>query len=94
MPNIVSQTVDSTGITIVASNGKTFFISPAQIKAQHATALGVKSAATAAIGMLIETTLGKEMVPASSIALDYDQVTGIPSLSSINAPNLSAVQIV
>ena len=84
MPNIRSQVVTNTGFTIVASDGREFSVTKAEIQAFAATqggnAAARKAAAIAWVLANMQTALGPEQVPASLVTFDYNATDALATL--------------
>lgn len=76
MPNVRSQSVDKDGITIVASDGRVFSVTRAQImafwQAQTGGAPSRKSATIDWVKTNMEAALGPEQVPSTLATFDFD----------------------
>jgi hypothetical protein len=88
MPSIRSQKIDSTGIQITASNGKTFSVTTAKVlsnfKSQLGTTAQKKALTLSWLKSNIESALGKEEVPVSKILnIDFDTITGTVTVLKI-----------
>jgi len=80
MPNIRSQRVDRNGIEIVASDGRKFSVTLAQIlsafQTQTGTAASKKTKTLAWLQAQIEAALGPEQVSAAQIVTDFLSADG------------------
>jgi len=83
MPNIRSQRVDSTGIEIVASDGRVFSITPSQIRANFLSQTGsTASRRTKTLQWLkdqIVAALGAEQIDIATIVADFRSSDGVPT---------------
>ncbi len=84
MPNIRSQEVTRDGLSIVASDGRSFAITRAEIiaffQAQTGTRTQRRNATIAEIKARIEAALGAEQVPASALGFDFDDLQPLAQL--------------
>mgnify|MGYP001573659687 FL=1 len=88
MPNIRSQRLDSTGIEIVASDGRTFSATMLAIRTFFMAQTGTpptKALKTLNwLGANIQNALGAEQVPASSLIVVVESLDGrVSSLGTI-----------
>lgn len=76
MPNVRSQEVTKNGITIVASDGRVFSVTRAEIVAfwqtRGGSAASRKSATISWVRDNIVAALGAEQVPAVLVTMDFD----------------------
>lgn len=84
MPNIRSQSLDSDGLSIVASDGRSITLTRADVIAHFQSEKGTKAARLAAtiqwVKAQIEAALGPEQMPAALVDFDLDDVQGLKSL--------------
>ena len=84
MPNLRSQSIDANGLSLVASDGRSFTLTRAEVIAHFQSLNGSKSSKIAAtiqwVKDSIEAVLGPEQVPAFLIDFDFDDVQGLRSL--------------
>ena len=82
MPNIRSQRVDSSGISIVASDGRAFSVTRAQIKAYYDSRSGSVSSKTSAtvswFRAAIVAALGSAQIGSTSISFTFNVSGGTP----------------
>lgn len=76
MPNLRSADVSKDGITLVASDGRTFSVSRTEIvafwQAQGGNAANRKSATITWVLTNMQTALGAEQVPSALATMDFD----------------------
>lgn len=84
MPNIRSQSITSSGLSIVASDGRSITLTRAQVIANFQSQTGSRAAKIAAtiawVKQQIQAALGPEQVPALLTDFDFDDVQGLKSL--------------
>lgn len=84
MPNLRSQSIDASGISLVASDGRSFTLTRAQVLAHFQGLNGSKPSRIAAtiqwVKDSIEAALGPEQVPALLVDFDFDDVQGLKHL--------------
>ena len=89
MPNLRSSRVDKDGIELVASDGRVWKVSRAEIQANCASQVGNAAAKkTKAIAWLkksVEDALGPEQVPIAALDLDGDLAKGDITVFSVKA---------
>lgn len=89
MPNLRSQSIDANGLTLVASDGRSITLTRAQVVAHFQAETGSRAARLAAtiawVKASIETALGPEQVPASSLDFDFDDVAGLRGFGARSA---------
>lgn len=85
MPNLRSQSIDANGLSLVASDGRSFTLTRAQAIAHFQSETGSRAAKLAAtiqwVKDGIEAALGPEQVPAFLIDFDFDEVAGLKHLA-------------
>jgi len=84
MPNLRSQSIDANGLSLVASDGRSFTLTRAEVIAHFQAETGSRaSRITKTIAWVkdsIEAALGPEQVPAFLIDFDFDDVQGLKHL--------------
>ena len=84
MPNLRSQSIDANGLSLVASDGRSFTLTRAEVIAHFQTETGGRAARLAKTIQWakdsIEAALGPEQVPAFLVDFDFDDVQGLRSL--------------
>jgi hypothetical protein len=89
MPNISSQLLNQSGITIASSNGNNFTITAAQIRALYLIAVAANAITAMAtvryqIASQIQAALGSDQVSSSKVTIDFDNSTGAAILCNIS----------
>lgn len=83
MPNLRSQSIDANGLSLVASDGRSFTLTRAEVIAHFQGLTGSKPSRIAAtiqwVKDSIEAALGPEQVPQALIDFDFDDVAGMKS---------------
>lgn len=81
MPNLRSQSIDANGLSLVASDGRSFALTRADVMAHFQSLNGSKPSRIADtiqwVKDSIEVALGPEQVPASLIDFDFDDIQGL-----------------
>lgn len=89
MPNIRSQRIDANGIEIVASDGRTFSVTRAQIRnffqAQTGTRAEKRAATIDRLKDEIRDALGANQINRASLSLDFDDADGTPTALEVGA---------
>jgi hypothetical protein len=84
VPNLRSAEVTNQSISLVASDGRTFSVTKAEIQAFLATqggnAAARKAATIAWVLANIEAALGAEQVPSALITFDFDAANALAQL--------------
>ena len=84
MPNLRSQSITADGIELVASDGRSFILTRAQVIAHFQSLNGSKPSKIAAtiqwVKSSIEAALGPEQVPAFLVDFNFDDVQGLKAL--------------
>ena len=84
MPNLRSQSIDANGLSLVASDGRSFTLTRAQVVAHFQSETGGRAARlTKTIQWVkdsIEVALGPGQVPAFLVDFDFDDIQGLRSL--------------
>lgn len=85
MPNLRSQSLDANGLSLVASDGRSFTLTRAEVIAHFQSETGNRAAKLAAtiqwVKDGIEAALGPEQVPAFLVDFDFDDVQGLKLLA-------------
>lgn len=88
MPNVRSQRIDANGIEIVASDGRTFSVTRAQIRSFFQAQTGTRQEKRAAtIDRLkdeIRDALGAEQCSKGMLHLDFDDSDGTPTAMEVS----------
>jgi hypothetical protein len=84
VPNIRSQEVTNNSLTIVASDGRTFTVTKAEIQtfaaAQGGNAAARKAATIAWVLANMQTAIGAEQIPSALVTFDYDAANALAQL--------------
>lgn len=84
MPNLRSQSLDANGLSLVASDGRSFALTRAEAISRFQSETGNRAAKLAAtiqwVKDGIEAALGPEQVAQALIDFDFDDVTGLKRL--------------
>jgi hypothetical protein len=84
MPNLRSQSITADGIELVASDGRSFVMTRAEVLAHFQAEKGARAARIAAtidwVKASITAALGPEQVPQALIDFDFDDVQGLKNL--------------
>jgi hypothetical protein len=84
MPNLRSQSIDANGLELVASDGRSFTLTRAEVMVHFQSETGGRAARLSKtiqwVKDSIEAALGAEQVPAFLIDFDFDDIQGLRSL--------------
>lgn len=84
MPNLRSQSIDTNGLSLVASDGRSFALTSAEVIAHFQSLNGSKPSRIADtiqwVKDSIEAALGPEQVPAFLVDFNFDDIQGLKNL--------------